>query len=263
MSLPNKIILLLLLLVVFIAVCVYTKVDEIYSELMPLPAQVIVQTPSEEVQSEQLTQVVQTQEQVTAEMSPVESTPPPTDDQVQEQVTQSEQVPLPSEEELKKAQEATTQKEEVSLETQQNMEKIIEQNFEEEKKQNAEVSSNESVQEQINKLLVNNAIVFQRMSANIANESKETLQKIAKVIIDNPTIKIEIAGHTDSKGDDSFNQTVSEQRANSVKNALVELGIDANRLVAKGYGETVPLVPNDEEGYSLINRRVEFNIIEE
>lgn len=262
MSLPNKIILLLLLLVVFITVCVYTKAGQIYSELtIPTAELRVEETQPEQVPQEQPVQEVQPQEQ-----GAVEPTVPSTQETQapQEQTVQPTQVPLTPEEELKKVQEVTAVKEEESpLETQQNMEKIIEQNFEEEKKQNAEVSNNESLQEQINKLLVNNGIVFQRMSSNIANESKETLEKIAKIIIDNPTIKIEIAGHTDGKGDDSFNQTVSEQRANSVKSRLVELGVNADRLIAKGYGETMPLVANDEEGYSLVNRRVEFNIIEE
>lgn len=261
MSLPNKIILLLLLLVVFIAVCVYTKAGEIYSELTPVQTQSSAETSSVDVQPQpEVAQEVQTQEQVqTVLETPV----------AQETATQAEQTAPTQENVLAQEPVATQQtpvapkEEESSLETQQNMEKMVEQNFQEENKQNVEISSNESVQEQINALLVNNAIVFQRMSANIANESKTTLEKIAKILVDNPTIKIEIAGHTDAKGDDSFNQTVSEQRANSVKLALVELGVDAKRLVAKGYGKTKPLVANDEEGYSLANRRVEFNIIEE
>ena len=241
MSLPNKIILLLLLLVVFIAVCVYTKAGEIYSELTPVQTQSSAEVQPLDIPSEQVvTQEMQTQEQSTQEqeMTTEESLP-------------TEQTPI------------VPKEDESSLETQQNMEKMVEQNLEEEKNQNLNLPSNETVQEQINALLVNNAIVFQRMSANIANESKTTLEKIAKILVDNPTVKIEIAGHTDAKGDDGFNQTVSEQRANSVKLALVELGVDDKRLVAKGYGKTKPLVANDEEGYSLANRRVEFNIIEE
>lgn len=239
MSLPNKIILLLLLLVVFIAVCVYTKAEQIYNELTVVQTELKVETPAVETQVEPV---------VTPEVQNQEATSLQTTEQV-EQATQ-EGV-------------STEPKEEPSLETQQNVEKLAEQNFQEENQQNVEVSNKESVQEQINALLVNNAIVFQRMSAIIANQSKATLEKIAKILADNPAIKIEIAGHTDAKGDDSFNQAISEQRANSVKSVLVELGVDANRLTAKGYGKNKPLVANDEEGYSLANRRVEFNIIEE
>jgi peptidoglycan-associated lipoprotein len=53
----------------------------------------------------------------------------------------------------------------------------------------------------------------------------------------NPTIKIEIAGHTDNKGDDKYNQTLSQKRAESVVNYLIKKGIAKTRLVAKGYGE--------------------------
>lgn len=255
MSLPNKIILLLLLLVVFIAVCVYTKAEQIYSELTVVQTELKVETPAVETQVEPV---------VTPEVQNQEATAvPPQTEVPQETATQPEQA-VPTQEGVTEQQTPIAPKEEeASLETQENMEKLVEQNFQEENQQNVEISNNESVQEQINALLVNNAIVFQRMSAIIANQSHATLEKIAKILADNPTIKIEIAGHTDAKGDDSYNQTVSEQRANSVKSALIELGIDANRLVAKGYGKNKPLVANDEEGYSLANRRVEFNIIEE
>ncbi|MFA7090863.1 MAG: OmpA family protein [Arcobacteraceae bacterium] len=257
MSLPNKIILLLLLLVVFITICVYTKAEQIFNELtVSIPTTVVEETQPAETQQEQFIQDMQAQQQVAIEEAVQDA-------QIQQQEEALLPTPLTPEEEFKKVQGEVVLKDESVVETQENMEKTVEQNLDETQKQNAEVSNNESLQAQINMLLVNNSIVFQRMSSNIANESKETLEKIAKIIIDNPTIKIEIAGHTDAKGDDSFNQTVSEQRANSVKSRLVELGVNADRLVAKGYGKTKPLVANDEEGYSLANRRVEFNIIEE
>ncbi|MFA6789791.1 MAG: OmpA family protein [Arcobacteraceae bacterium] len=257
MSLPNKIILLLLLLVVFITICVYTKAEQIFNELtVSIPTTVVEETQPAETQQEQFIQDMQAQQQVAIEEAVQDA-------QIQQQEEALLPTPLTPEEEFKKVQGEVVLKDESVVETQENMEKTVEQNLDETQKQNAEVSNNESLQAQINTLLVNNSIVFQRMSSNIANESKETLEKIAKIIIDNPTIKIEIAGHTDAKGDDSFNQTVSEQRANSVKSRLVELGVNADRLVAKGYGKTKPLVANDEEGYSLANRRVEFNIIEE
>lgn len=226
MSLAKKISLLLLLLVVFMAVCVYTKIGQFTTELT---------------------------ETVSQESSVPVTTP----------TLNEEEKVLTQEEELKKVEEPTKSEDEKSLETQQNIEKIIEQNFEEEKKQTQTAPSKEEVQEQINKTLENNAIMFQRMSYDVTNDSKSIIEQIAKILSDNPTFKIEIGGHTDAKGDDSFNQMISEQRANSVKKILIGLGIDENRLTAKGYGETMPLVPNDKEGYSLTNRRVEFNIIEE
>jgi outer membrane protein OmpA-like peptidoglycan-associated protein len=227
MSLPKKILLLVLLLIVFMAVCVYTKIGQFTDELS-------TNTPQEA--TNQVTQPLQNEE-----------TPP-----------------LTPEETLKKIDEPLVEDEEKKgEETQKNIEKIIEQNFEEKNKQTQPLLSKENIQEQINSVLENNSIMFQRMSYNVTTQSQDTVEKIAQILIQNPQIKIEIAGHTDAKGDDSFNQMISEQRANSVKNLLIALGVEENRLSAKGYGETMPLVPNDKEGYSLTNRRVEFNIIEE
>lgn len=246
MSLPKKILLLLLLLITFIAACVYTKVEQIANELTP-PTQEAL---SESTQTTE--QSMQVQEEQTNEQAPQESLTP---EEAFKKVDENA--------DLKEAATTPVQEMQETQETQANMEKLVEQNFEEEKKTVVDVTADESVQTRINKILENNGILFQRMSAYIAEDSRTTLEKIAKIIIDNPKLKIEIAGHTDAKGDDSYNQTVSEQRAESVKNRLVELGVDSKRLIAKGYGETKPLVPNDQDGYSLINRRVEINIIEE
>ena len=77
----------------------------------------------------------------------------------------------------------------------------------------------------------------------------------------NPTIKVEIAGHTDSDGADSFNQSLSEGRAQSAVTYLNNKGISTERLVAKGYGESQPLAPNDSPEGKAKNRRVELKII--
>lgn len=84
---------------------------------------------------------------------------------------------------------------------------------------------------------------------------------------ENPEIKIEIGSHTDSKGSDDFNMKLSQQRAESVVNYLISKGIERNRLVAKGYGETKPIAPNTKtdgsdnpEGREK-NRRTEFKIV--
>ena len=233
MSLPKKILLLVLLLIVFMAVCVYTKIGQLTL--------------------------------LNSDDSSIE---------VQEYVTQplqnEEETPLTQEESLKKINDPVLENiEKENEETQKESEEVVEQKVEVEEKieeKTPEVQtlpSKENIQEQINTALENNGIMFQRMSYNVTTQSQNTIEKIAQILIQNPHIKIEIAGHTDAKGDDSFNQMISEQRANSVKNLLKALGVEENRLSAKGYGETMPLVPNDKEGYSLTNRRVEFNIIEE
>ena len=69
------------------------------------------------------------------------------------------------------------------------------------------------------------------------------------------------AGHTDSDGSESFNQKLSEGRAQSAVNYLISKGISASRLVAKGYGESIPMEENDSKEHKAKNRRVELKII--
>lgn len=119
------------------------------------------------------------------------------------------------------------------------------------------------LQENINKALAENKINFERRSTKVTADSISTVEKIAKILKDNLTINIEVAGHTDSRGNDSLNKQISQDRANSVKELLVGLGVNESRVKAVGYGEEFPIAKDDENGLSEINRRVEFNIIGE
>ena len=76
-----------------------------------------------------------------------------------------------------------------------------------------------------------------------------------------PGMTLEIGGFTDDNGSDATNQTLSEKRAASVVSFLTAKGIPADRLVAKGYGEAQPLVPNDSAANMKRNRRIEFKVI--
>jgi outer membrane protein OmpA-like peptidoglycan-associated protein len=78
---------------------------------------------------------------------------------------------------------------------------------------------------------------------------------------DNPTIKIELSGHTDSKGSDDYNQRLSESRAKACVDYLISKGIKADRMVWKGYGETKPIDTNDTDEGRANNRRTEFKIL--
>jgi len=95
-------------------------------------------------------------------------------------------------------------------------------------------------------------------------ESQEALQAAYNILKENPTIKVEIQGHTDNVGSDEYNQKLSEQRAWAVVNYLVQqMGVESSRLIAKGYGETQPKASNDTPEGKALNRRVEFVVIGE
>ncbi|RJP69895.1 MAG: OmpA family protein [Candidatus Abyssobacteria bacterium SURF_17] len=87
------------------------------------------------------------------------------------------------------------------------------------------------------------------------------LDNAVRVLNLNPTMKVEIRGHTDSAGSDAYNQTLSEKRAQAVMDYLLSKGVGADRLSAKGMGESNPVASNDTPEGRAQNRRVEFNII--
>jgi len=106
-------------------------------------------------------------------------------------------------------------------------------------------------------------IYFESGKATLKPESYSVLQDAAKILSDNPKIKVEIQGHTDNIGPVAYNQLLSEKRAYAVMDYLVKsLGIAPGRLIAKGYGETKPIASNDTEQERSLNRRVDFVIIE-
>lgn len=129
--------------------------------------------------------------------------------------------------------------------------------------QNTPKTNKDELQKTINDLLAQNKITFERRGTKVVDSSISTIEKISKILKDNPTIKIEVSGHTDSRGKDSLNKQISQDRASSVKEILVGFGIDTNRISAVGYGEEKPIAKDDENGLSEINRRVEFNILGE
>jgi OOP family OmpA-OmpF porin len=101
-------------------------------------------------------------------------------------------------------------------------------------------------------------INFDTDKATIKPESKTIVDQIVKLLEDNPGLKINIEGHTDSTGTAVRNKTLSQQRAESVVHALVKAGIDAKRLSAKGWGQDNPIADNTTEEGRAKNRRVEI-----
>lgn len=104
-------------------------------------------------------------------------------------------------------------------------------------------------------------IFFDVSKWDLKPESQAELDRVVELLQQNPGLKIQIGGHTDDVGSDADNQKLSEQRARSVVAYLVSKGIGANRLTAKGYGESKPVAGNDSEEGRAQNRRTEMMII--
>ncbi len=107
-----------------------------------------------------------------------------------------------------------------------------------------------------------NDITFETNSADLNESSYLELDRVVKLMIDNPDIKIEISAHTDDVGSSKYNLRLSDRRAKSVIIYMLDSDIDTNRLIAKGYGESTPIVPNDSDENKAKNRRVELKILE-
>ncbi len=105
-------------------------------------------------------------------------------------------------------------------------------------------------------------IKFRTGKADVMAKSYTILDEGAKLLKDNPTIKVEIGGHTDSRGSKATNQRLSEARAASVRNYLINThGISGDRLTAVGYGEDMPIETNKTTKGRAANRRIEFVVI--
>lgn len=111
------------------------------------------------------------------------------------------------------------------------------------------------------KLDLGNAL-FQTGQFAIAKDSRKNMNKLVNFLVENPKVKMEVAGHTDSTGTDIINDQLSFQRAQTIVNYLITNGISVERLVAKGYGSRKPIAPNDTPRGRSQNRRVEFIILE-
>lgn len=103
-------------------------------------------------------------------------------------------------------------------------------------------------------------IFFDSGKYDLKEESHEALSLLYRFMHANPEVKVEINAHTDDIGSDHFNQELSEKRASSVVQYLVEIGIEPGRLLPQGFGETQPIGPNSTEEGRALNRRVEFRL---
>jgi outer membrane protein OmpA-like peptidoglycan-associated protein len=103
-------------------------------------------------------------------------------------------------------------------------------------------------------------VLFAYDRSDLNATANTNLDKLKNILLKYPETNITVIGHTDSKGSDSYNQTLSESRATAVTNYASQNGIDKARLTAIGKGETDPIATNDTEEGSASNRRVEFVI---
>ncbi|MDG5800570.1 OmpA family protein [Marinilabiliaceae bacterium ANBcel2] len=105
-------------------------------------------------------------------------------------------------------------------------------------------------------------ILFTTGEAQLRNESFEELNRVVRLLSDNPEVRIEVSGHTDNVGSAALNRRLSRQRAGSVKDYIVNQGIDDKRIEYAGYGFDRPIETNDTAEGRAANRRVEIEIID-
>jgi len=101
-------------------------------------------------------------------------------------------------------------------------------------------------------------VLFDVGKSTLKPGAREKLIRIAAIVSGHQGLKLELEGHTDSTGSDELNQTLSEQRANAVRDFLVAQGVDASSITARGLGESEPVASNDTAAGRQMNRRVEM-----
>ncbi|AXQ27906.1 OmpA family protein [Solimonas sp. K1W22B-7] len=103
-------------------------------------------------------------------------------------------------------------------------------------------------------------VVFDFNKATLTPDARKILDDVAKKIVAYKKIPMELAGHTDNVGSDQYNLELSDLRAKAVKDYLIEQGVAADGLTAKGYGESQPVAPNDTDAGRQVNRRTELRV---
>ena len=114
----------------------------------------------------------------------------------------------------------------------------------------------------VGKNLVLEGVNFESSSAKLTRGSTEILDKVAASLIEVPSVRVEVQGHTDSQASDAYNEELSQKRAEAVRDYLIKKGVDGSRLTAKGYGESQPIADNEAAEGRAKNRRVELKKID-
>ena len=109
-------------------------------------------------------------------------------------------------------------------------------------------------------VIVLRGVNFDFDKATLTVNAKSILDGVADALKSRPDIKVELGGHTDGKGSDSYNEKLSDRRSRSVKDYLASKGVAADRMSTRGYGESVPVAPNETDEGRELNRRVELKV---
>ena len=114
--------------------------------------------------------------------------------------------------------------------------------------------------ERLNNILLENPIQFEKSSTRILDSSQANIARVAQALLGCNAFAFEIGGHTDSQGGDKLNQSISERRAKSVLDAILNHGLEYGELTSRGYGEAEPIASNDTAEGRAQNRRIEIRI---
>jgi outer membrane protein OmpA-like peptidoglycan-associated protein len=101
-------------------------------------------------------------------------------------------------------------------------------------------------------------VLFDTGKAQLKSGAQRSLDQIAAFLAENPERRVQVEGFTDSQGADEYNRELSQKRADAVARAIMQRGVDAQRVRALGYGEEFPVADNDNAGSRQLNRRVEI-----
>jgi outer membrane protein OmpA-like peptidoglycan-associated protein len=104
-------------------------------------------------------------------------------------------------------------------------------------------------------------VVFETGKADLKPGAAERLRPLATYLQANANVRVQIDGHTDAQGSDSYNQQLSEARAGAVRAALASMGVDGSRIVAIGHGKSEPVADNNTQAGRQQNRRVEVTLV--
>ena len=133
--------------------------------------------------------------------------------------------------------------------------------FSKEKKVKNAIQTRDTVSYAVGKTFILKNILFETAQSKLLPESFQELDKLLKILSEQPSMEIEILGHTDNIGTEESNQLLSLSRAQAVAAYLREKGIAGGRLSFKGFGSRIPLTMNTTEQGRKMNRRVEFKVI--